>query len=464
MSFRRWLRLSTLLAALPLAACAVQAVFESAALAAPAYKPKVAVGGFAGDKKGELRDAFLAALRNDGSYELTDAEDVKSTDSTRAVADAAKAMDVSVVITGKVVGSTLKLKIMGADGRQLRAPELKGAGRAKLKTTIEKSAAASVAPGVDEATAAERARAEEEERAQKESEAARASVEAKADDDDESAGGELSPLDVTAGLRAMSRKFKFHQGIAELRPNDGFASFLDYKLPLGPAVFVDLNWYPGAHFARGQAERIGLSAGYEKGFAISTVYEPEGAAKQTLSTNEQAFYIGARYRLPLGVHELGAAGTFGQHTFELEGDDAAPLVPDVKYTYLKLGLDGTMRVGDVLLGARLGKRFVTGTGSLESVWFPGSVKTSSLEAGVSVGYRVMPAVEVIGSFDFLRYAFDFNPVRRRPGYESVVAGGAVDQYWFGSVGVRVRLPAASEAAPAAPSKPPPDEDDEDEDD
>lgn len=453
---QRLLRVGLVLGSLLGAVAAVQLGGESVAEAASADKPKVAVGGFSGDKKGELREAFLAALREDGSYELTDADDIKSTANTRAVADAASGMEVNVVITGKVQGSSLKLKVMGADGRQLDTPEIKGPNRAKLKSKIQNTASLSVADGVERAMAAERARAEEEEQAHSKKEAASAKAGDDEDekDDDEAACCGLSPFDLTVGMRGMHRTFEFHQTIAELRPNDGFGKFRSYKLPLGPVVFADLNWYPGAHFAKGQAERIGITGGYEKGFAISSVYEPEGATKQTLTTNEQAFYVGARYRVPIAVHELGAAVTYGRHTFELQGDTAAPLVPDVKYSYVKLGLDGTVRIGSVSIAARVGKRFVLSTGALERVWFPGSVKTQSLEAGLSVGYRLLPAMEIVGGFDWLRYAFDFNPVRRRVGSESFVAGGAVDDYWYGSLGVRLSIPGEGEGKPAATSSAP----------
>ena len=460
----RLIRVSSLLAGLLGTAASLQLALERPAQAASAAKPKIAVGGFSGDKKGELRDAFLNALRDDGSYDITDAEDVKSTANARAVADAAKAMEVNVVITGKVQGSSMKLKVMGPDGQQLDAPEIKGANRAKLKANVQNTASMSVADGVERAMAAERAREKEEEASRKpEATDAKADGDAEDDDDSEACCG-LSPLDIGAGMRGMNRSFTFNQTIADLRPNDGFGTFLRYKLPLGPVAYIDLNWYPGAHFAKGQAERIGLSLGYEKGFAISTEYKPDGGAKQTLTTNEQAFYIGARYRLPISVHELGAGVGYGHHTFELTGDSVTPRIPDVKYKHVKLGLDGTLRIGAVSIGARVGKRFVLSTGALEKVWFPGSVKTQSLEAGVSVGYRVMPMVEVVAGFDWLRYAFDFNPVRQRAGFESAVAGGAVDDYWYGSLGVRFRVPGSGdkEPAPTGPAKPSAKDADEDE--
>jgi hypothetical protein len=455
-SLGRLLRISLFFSSLSLAAIASQTSFEAEARAASSKKPKVAIGGFSGDKKGEARDAFIAALRSDGSYEITDAEDVKSTSNAKAIAEAAKAMEVSVVITGKLNGvASLKLKLLDANGKLLDDAEIKGGTRAKLKANIQRNAASSVEDGVDKANVKAQAEASDDDAEHTETSKAQAEAKAEVESDDDDTGGGLSPFDLTAGLRAMRRTFTFNDMIADVRPNQGFARFLKYRLPLGPAAFVDLDWYPGAHFAKGQAERIGITAGYEKGFAISTVYNPDGGPKQTLKTNEQAFYVGARYRLPLAAHELGAALTFGQHTFALDGDDAAPLVPDVKYTYVKLGLDGTLRIGPVSVGARVGKRFVFSTGALGDVWFPGSVKTQSLEAGATLGYRLVGPLEVVAGFDWLRYAFDFNGAPQRAGFESAVAGGAVDNYYSGFLGLRVHWPTDAESAPAAAASPAP---------
>jgi hypothetical protein len=169
--------------------------------------------------------------------------------------------------------------------------------------------------------------------------------------------------------------------------------------------------------------------------------------ERTLKTDEQQFYVGPRFRFPIGQHQLGVVATFGQHTFGLSGDEGEPLIPDVKYTYVRVGLDGMFRFGDFLAGARVGKRFVMSTGALEKVWFP-NVKTSSLEAGVTVGYRLVSSLDLVAGFDWLRYAFDFNPVPKRGADAlSFVAGGAVDEYMTGHIAFRFHIPGKGEAAP-----------------
>ena len=356
----------------------------------------------------------------------------------------------SAIITGKVSKGGVKLKVLnGADGSVIDEVEIKGAG-GKLKGNLQKEGASAVAAALDAAKGEEPK--EEEKPAEEQSNEAAAEAEASAEASAAPTGEGLSPFDVTAGLRPIHRTFEFHDTLADNRPNE-FFQLLKYELPLGPALFIDVNWYPGSHFAKGPAEWVGITGGYERTFATQSIYNEGKANEQTLKTDSQQWYVGGRFRLPLGAHQLGASATYGQHTFILEGDNANALIPDVKYTNIRVGVDGMFRFGEFLAGARVGKRFVTSTGPLQSSWF-NKVKTDSLEAGVTLGYRLISSLDLVAGFDWLRYAFDFNPVAPRPaglGQESYVAGGAVDEYLTGHIALRFHLPGASEAAAAAAS-------------
>ena len=87
------------------------------------------------------------------------------------------------------------------------------------------------------------------------------------------------------------------------------------------------------------------------------------------------------------------------------------------------------------LGLHVGTRLVSDTGSLGKTWFP-HTKTNAIVAGLSVCYRLTPLIGVVAGADFLRYAFDFNPV---PQGNGVIAGGAVDQYISGFAALRVSI-------------------------
>jgi hypothetical protein len=452
---RRSFRVSLFLSTLVTAVASSQALWVTDAHAESSAKAKVAVGGFDGAKSDDARSAFIEALKKEGNYEITDAEDVKPSAKAKAVAESAKGLGVDVVITGKVSKGGLKVKVLdGADGKLIEEVEIKGAP-AKLKGNIEKSGASSVAGPIGQAQSlqekkeepppAEEAKEDEEPKEEEEASASASTSDAK---------GGLSPLDVTAGLRPTHRTFTFHQTLADVRPGERFYQLLKYELPLGPALFIDLNWFPLSHFMEGPGEWIGITAGYERVIATQSIYGEGTDQEKTLKTNAQSFYVGGRFRFPIGQHALGLTGTYGQHSFILEGDEAPivgpdgvkrvyPLIPDVKYSYVRVGIDGMFRFGDFMAGARVGKRFVGSTGALQTVWFP-HVKTQSLEAGVTVGYRLVSMLDLVAGFDWLRYAFDFNPVPLRPSY---VAGGAVDEYLSGYLAFRFHLPGKGEVEP-----------------
>lgn len=463
----RPLRLSFFLSTFVATTLVSQAALESPVWAAE--KASVAVGAFEGAKSDEVRSAFIEALKKDGNYEVTDAEDIKASAKGKAVAEAAKGLAVGYVITGKVgKGFNLKLKVMkGADGKVIDEADVKGGALPKLKSAIESSGVAAVAEAMGQAKPEEKKEEPKEEpkpEVDKAEEDKPAEASAVVSTNDAGADG-LSPLDITAGLRPLHRTFKFHDTLADVRPNDGFQQLLKYELPLGPVLFIDGNlWVGSLAGMKGPAEWFGITAGFEKGFATQSVYAEGTDSETTLKTNLQQLYAGLRFRLPLGPHMLGASGVWGQHRFFLEGDEGTttvlpngkylgPLVPDVTYSYVRPGLEGTFYFGDFYFGARVAKRFVMKTGALETVWFP-NVKTSSLEAGATVGYKLVSMLDLVAGFDWLRYAFDFNPVTQvqradAPGLLNYVAGGAVDEYLSGYIAFRFHLPGAAEKAAAA---------------
>ena len=49
----------------------------------------------------------------------------------------------------------------------------------------------------------------------------------------------ISIAELTAGLRAVHRSFSFHDTPAQLFPGHKYPELPTYKLPLGPAVFID---------------------------------------------------------------------------------------------------------------------------------------------------------------------------------------------------------------------------------
>jgi hypothetical protein len=457
----RAIRVSFVLGTLVAPALLPQAAFAADSKASSAEKTKVAVGAFEGAKSKEIRSAFIGALKKDGGYEVTDAEDVKGSAKPKAIVETARNLDVGFVVTGKVAKNyTLKLRVLsGSSGNVVDEVEIEGGALAKLKKNIESTGASSVAGPLGKSKPEE---PPSEEKPAAESDSSSGSSEeqpsesASAEVSSAGATSGLSPFDITFGLRPFHRVFEFRNTLADVRPNDGFSKLPRYELPLGPILFLDLNWFPASHFTQGAAEWIGIAGGYEKAIATKSVYGESTGNPTTLTTDEQQFYVGPQVRIPLGGHQLGLSGTFGQHTFALKDESKPPRkpLPNVKYTYIRPRAEGLLRFGDLMIGAHVGMRFVMGVGELKSnAWFP-NVKTKSLEAGGLVGYRLASMLDLVAGFDWLRYAFDFNPAPARPaGYESWVAGGAVDEYLSGYLALRFHVPGASEKAAAAAATP-----------
>ena len=84
------------------------------------------------------------------------------------------------------------------------------------------------------------------------------------------------------------------------------------------------------------------------------------------------------------------------------------------------------------LGRRTEERNVGGIGSY--AWFP-QAKANGMDTGLFVGFGLPLGFEIRVGMDYRRYWFDLNPVPPNPPY---VAGGALDQYLAGTVGIAWR--------------------------
>ena len=115
----------------------------------------------------------------------------------------------------------------------------------------------------------------------------------------------------------------------------------------------------------------------------------------------------------------------------------------------------TLTFGEFLGGAHVGKRFVLGVGPIgertsQNPWFP-NAKADSLEFGVMFGYKLVSMLDLIAGFDFLRYAYNFNPDPPNPYVAWNGAGGATDDYYTGYIAFRFHLPAKSAGGEASVS-------------
>jgi len=424
---------------------------DSSAKKSGSEKKKVLVGGFDGPKSDQARKAVIAALKDDGQYDVAESSSVKPGGDDKSYAKGSGGAAAVLVGTVKK-GSGLVLSVHnGADGSLIQDVEIKGENPAKLSKNIDSTLVVNVADvisqgkaGSEEASAddnpekgSDESEDKKDEKAKDEEEAPAAASAADGSDDGP------SPLDITAGLRAVHRSFDYHDTPAQLYPNAGFPSPLTYQLPLGPAVFIDGTVYPLAFGGRGAAANFGITGGYELNFATKSVFAESTPNQVELTTRASQFFIGLRGRIPVQTHEFGLVAAYGQQTFELVGDENKALIPDVSYKFVKLAADAKFRFDELTIGFHVGTRLVSDTGGLKADWFP-NTKTQSVEAGLLLGYGIIPHLDLIGGVDLVRYAFNFNPIPNGADPKTqAIAGGAVDQYVSGWLGVRYRLPNSS---------------------
>ncbi|MDQ2644981.1 MAG: hypothetical protein M3020_14285 [Myxococcota bacterium] len=444
-------------------------------------KPTVALGAIEGKKSKDVRRWVLDSMEKD--YEVTDAEEVvPKSGGDAGYAKSAKALGTEWVVTGKVDGNKLVLTVRdGVDGSVFDTVEIKGAG-AKLKKAIAKDLPSSMADAMSEEeeaeeeeapkpkkTAAKASKGDEETEAETESESEE--EEAPADDSEpeeeapaeDAAASESKPssrpgLVLYLGVEGTRRDFTYKDQLHEHNPPEcdlmpppagiNCASQLsDYHLPLQPGGFLSLELYPIAFFSDGFLSNVGLTFQYHQGLTTKSSYTRKNPVTMLNETQEfdnvhSQWAAGARIRFPFDTLEVGAQFAYGVHKFFLKGDEDSPIIPDVKYGFVKLAVDGTVSLGKVSLGARVGVRMLGSLGELESLWFPGATGTG-LDAGLMGVYSLTDSLGLALGVDIYRYGFDFNAI---PTNNVVVAGGAVDQYLSGWLGIRWQLGGGASAA------------------
>ena len=471
--------------------------------AAKSSKQPIGVGAITGPQGGKVRAKVMKVLRDSGTYEVTDVEDIKPGSPAQKYQTMATGIQADAIVVGTVSKKmTLTLSIYAANGARIDAVTIKGGSPAGLLKEVDNeleiavadplskarpSAAPSTAPAAAAASATATAPVkvnldEDDGDAHPPAKAASpAKSKAKAKDEElesedvastpedepqpqsastsdaSSASSESSepsekgrrPIEVMVGVRGYNRQFKY-TGITS-------GPLVPYELGLAPTVFIAGSLYPAAFGSDGVLSNIGLMGRFEFGIATSTNYQAAPGAQPTkLSTNAYEYQLGLRGRMPLGKLELGIFALYGNQSFSLGGDEnpngaAYALVPDVHYHYIRTGLDLRAYISKLIVEAHVAPRFLVSKSEIDlaRVWFPGAMG-SGLDGGVMLGWQFLPWLTAAVGGDFVRYGFDFNNLPSEPP-PRVVAGGATDTYLSGWLGVMSTFDFSGSAAGGAAS-------------
>ncbi|MDD9943137.1 MAG: hypothetical protein OXU20_19000 [Myxococcales bacterium] len=253
--------------------------------------------------------------------------------------------------------------------------------------------------------------------------------EEEASDEDSDEASEWPALELSAGMRFMSRSFSYQDFVLQLA---------DYWLPPYPAAQGQLRWYPAAHFTDGFLAHLGLDLAYTH--VLSPSSERDGL---TFGSTASALRIGARGRLPLGRHELALAVGYAAQSFRVDDaqDGTDPGLPAVSYSFLRMGPELRVGITDAIyVHAEVAYLLALGFGEIASdSWFP-NTSGMGIDVGLRVSWRLLSLLEVYGGASFRQVGMTFDPQPAdRGAVLGRVAGGATDRYITPEFGVTLRL-------------------------
>lgn len=226
------------------------------------------------------------------------------------------------------------------------------------------------------------------------------------------APGETPWLRLDAGARLFTRRFRY--------TDDLFHTLPTYQLPAGPSAVVDAEVFPW--------DNVGFAATGEWGFVIAS------ASPVASYTTKTASYGGElKARLTLGRLEPFASAGYAWHDFVIQNPAGAPPpgVPGVTYSGPRAELGARWGFSPRLwLDALGGYQYLLSAGEIGSAAYFPRQRSGGVDASVGVSVKVASAV-VRASAEYRRYFFTLNP---QPG-DALVAGGALDEYWSGTLSV-----------------------------
>ena len=416
--------------------------------------PNMMVRPFDGPKAKALNERVVKVLEEQGA-DLVPAgfEGPTAMETEADFAAVAARLNIQAFIQGQATndntGWTLKLTVrQGSDGTVVGTGEFKASWfpglltkiDEELITTLEKALSGAKNPaGVTDEPA------KEEEPAPAETEKPRP-----------------RPLELDAGAGFVFRSYTANNpvnlpGVLQTRDQSGGMA----------SVRIGAAFYPAALFTRDFLANVGVIADFERSLGGKTQATPGPnplLPSGDLDTALTSYDVGVRVRLPIAAHELGLSAAYGAQQFEIDdgGTESNPdnaeginakLVPDVNYSYVRLGMDFTYAMQTYFLTGDLGLRVINSAGKepgqiQNDRWYP-RADVGGVDFGVTAGYSVSERFTVTVGMDFRNYFYTMNskledfgvPVSatsdagpRRP-----VAGGANDMYFAGIVAARYSL-------------------------
>jgi hypothetical protein len=417
--------------------------------------PNIMVRPFDGPKAKALQERVVKVLEEQGA-DLVPAgfEGPQAMETDADYATVAARLNIQAYIQGEATndntGWKLKLSVrQGSDGVVVGGAEFTASWFPGLLTKIDEELIGTLEKALSGAKVPEGAPAE-----------------APAEETDSAPQEEaraLKPLELDAGLGFVFRSFQAKNAVTlpgVLATRDQSGGMADLR--------IGAAFYPGALFTTTFLANIGVVGHFERSLGGTTQAgnDPNNVLPSgDLDTALTAYDVGLRVRLPIASNELGFSAAFGQQAFQIDdgGTAADPaqgdpkLVPDVAYSFIRLGTDFTYNMKSYMLKADLGLRIVNSAGDAAGQiqnddWFPRS-DVGGVDVGLTAAYALSERFSVAVGLDFRNFFYSMNSRQADFGLDeganntftpsadprNPVAGGANDMYFAGMLTARYAL-------------------------
>ena len=411
--------------------------------------PNIMVRPFDGPKAKALQERVVKVLEEQGA-DLVPAgfEGPTAMETDADYAAVAARLNIQAYIQGEATNDNTgwKLKIsvrQGSDGTVVGGAEFQASWFPGLLTKIDEELIGTLEKALSGAKVPEGAPEEEPKEA------------AEAPKEEETAAPK--PLELDAGVGFVFRSFQAKNAVTlpgVLPTRDQSGGMADLR--------IGAAFYPGALFTKSFLANLGLVGHFERSLGGNTqaADDPNGQLPEgELPTSLTAYDVGLRVRLPISQNELGFSAVYGQQAFLIDdgGTESDPtqgdakLVPDVAYSFVRLGADFSYVFSKYTLNADVGLRIVNSAGEeagqiQSDDWFPRS-DVGGVDVGLTAGYAVSERFTVTLGADFRNYFYSMNSREsdfgvdgdEQAGDRNPVAGGANDMYFAGMLSASYAL-------------------------
>ncbi len=229
----------------------------------------------------------------------------------------------------------------------------------------------------------------------------------------------MAGASVSLGPRIFRREFGYKDDI--------FKSLDTYEAPGAAALVLEAEY----NFT----DAIGITGRYVNTPKFNS--NLDGNTENYSQTTSMSFELGGRYSIPIGKHAFEVSTAYGGHNFTIKSATGPkPAIPNVRFRYLRAGAGTEVGIAPSLkLRAEAGYRYILSAGEIESpAYFP-KLDVAAVDARVSLRIALWSAWQVELATTMQRFFFSMNS---SPG-DTMVAGGAIDQYLGGQLLLRYSL-------------------------